>query len=59
MDKIYLKIEDYLKKNFPNRKLVLNKSLEVEKNDVWGFHSIVIAVRELGNTVEYKPFFKN
>lgn len=60
MNKIHLKIEEYLKKTFPQKKIVLNNELKESKmTDVWGFNSIKIITFEKGYTVQYKPIFKN
>lgn len=58
MEKIYVKIENYLQENFPGKKIVLRNDLkEKDFNDVWGITSILIQTRLVGNTVEYKPKF--
>lgn len=58
MEKIYLKIEEYLKKTFPQKRIVLNNKLkESGMTDIWGFHKIQIITLEIGNTVQYKPIF--
>lgn len=59
MEKIYIKIEEYLKKTFPQKKFVLNKDLkESGLTDIWGFNTIQIITLEIGHTVQYRPIFK-
>jgi hypothetical protein len=60
MDKIYKKIEAYLKENFPKKELVKVNNLSVEgKNvEVYGFNSILILVKEADGKVYFNPVFK-
>lgn len=53
MEKTYKKIEEYLKKNFPKRKIVRNDNLN-KGTDFWGFDSMIIMVLDNGSQAEYK-----
>jgi len=59
MEKMYVKIEKYLIKNFPNKKIILNQNLKEGQNEIefYGINSVPILVSVLDNIVEYKPLF--
>ncbi len=48
------KVIKYLKKNFPNKKLVCDQSIKSDYADVWGFNSIPVYVVEEGNEVHFR-----
>lgn len=60
MEKMYVKIEKYLIKNFPDKKIILNQNLKEGQNEVefYGINSVPILVSELDNLVEYKPLWQ-
>jgi hypothetical protein len=60
LEQVYTKIEEYLLKNFGNKHLVLDNSISYNDTDadVWGFHKIVILVKEENGSIHYKPFFQ-
>lgn len=59
-DKFNKKIEDYLKPNFPQKKLERDENLRSGQEGVepWGFNKILILVREKGNTVYFNFVFQ-
>ena len=61
IEREYVKIENYLHRNFPNKKVVLNKNLKEGQNDIetWGKDSVQILVSELETVIEYRPIWKS
>lgn len=53
MDKVHKKIEEYLKKQFPKKKIVQAPNGNVLTWEVYGFMSMVIYVKENAHTVYY------
>ena len=50
------KLENFLKKNFPNRVLVKDKKIVSEIDyEVYGFMGVQILICERGNKVHYYP----
>lgn len=54
MDKIYAKIENYLKQQFPKKKIILNSSMRTKNCELYGFNRFQILVNESDKFVEYK-----
>lgn len=60
MEKVYDSIEQYLANQFGKKALImLDNKITEDDGELYGMHSIKIIVREEGNKIYYKPFFKN
>ncbi len=49
----------YLSDNFPGKKLVIDKTIQESKSDIWGFNTITIFVKEIGNEIHFKTNIKS
>ncbi len=60
MEKLYIKVEKYLKKNFPGKKITKSTGLNTsdENIEIWGFNSIQINVLVHGNNLFYELALK-
>ena len=59
MEAVALKTVKYLEENFPKKKLVMDKMLNAATSDIWGFNTIKIYVREVGNELHFKTSINN
>lgn len=57
MDNIYKRVEVYLKKIFPRRKLIIDKTLI--DGEVYGSKSSAVLVQEIGDVIKYKLLTRN
>lgn len=57
MDKVYKKIENYLKGHFPNKALIKYKKITDKNAEVYGFNTIQILVVERPKEIFYQVIF--
>lgn len=57
---VLAKIQQYMKKNFPNRRAIQDRKMTSESDyELYGFHGIEILVRDTGEYVRYYPLIKS
>lgn len=59
MDKIYKKIEEYLKKEFPKKKLIRVSKIEDKNAELYGMMSLPIKVLETKEGLLYQVTFNS
>lgn len=54
MEKIYIKIEKYLRENFPSKKIFKYSKLNKRGTEIYGFGGMQIRVKILPNDIFYQ-----
>jgi hypothetical protein len=59
MDKIYKKVEEYLRKQFPKKKLIRYAKITDKNAELYGTMSLPIKIVEKNNEVFYQVMFNS